>query len=61
MTIGEIIKTINKQWKNNANTKILLTRKLPKIVEKEGSFMNKQLTEREKEVIQYVCKGYTNK
>ena len=23
--------------------------------------MNKQLTEREKEVMQYVCKGYTNK
>ena len=54
---------INGQRKrNNAiNTKIILTRKLPKIVEKEGSFMNKQLTEREKEVMQYVCKGYTNK
>ena len=23
--------------------------------------MNKQLTEREKEIMQYVCKGYTNK
>lgn len=54
---------INRQRKrNNAiNTKIILTRKLPKILEKRGSVMNKQLTEREKEVMQYVCKGYTNK
>jgi len=43
------------------NIKIFLTRTLPKIVEKEGSNMNKQLTNREKEVMQYVCKGLTNK